>query len=64
MDKRYQPQVWENKIYHSWEKAKAFTPKRNHQKQPFTIVMPPPNANGALHIGHAMFITLEDIWAR
>ena len=64
MDKRYKPQAWENKIYRSWEKAKAFTPPRNHQKQPFTIVMPPPNANGALHIGHAMFITLEDILAR
>lgn len=64
MDKKYKPQEWENKIYHSWEKAKAFTPERNHNQQPFTIVMPPPNANGALHIGHAMFITLEDILAR
>lgn len=64
MEKRYQPQNFEDKIYRLWEKSKAFTPRRNKKRQPFSIIMPPPNANAPLHIGHAMFITLEDIMAR
>jgi len=64
MDKRYQPQNFENKIYQLWEKNKTFSPKKKSKNKPFTIIMPPPNANAALHIGHAMFVTLEDIMAR
>ena len=64
LDKRYQPQQFEDKIYRLWEKTGAFTPRRNQKKTPFTLVMPPPNANGSLHIGHAMFVTLEDILTR
>ena len=64
MDKRYNPQKFENKIYKRWEKLKAFTPRRNKKKKPFSIIMPPPNANAPLHIGHAMFATLEDIMIR
>ena len=56
----------EQEIYSLWEKTGYFNPdklpKRN--KKPFTIIMPPPNANGALHIGHALFITLQDIMIR
>ena len=64
MDKKYTPSKFEDKIYKSWEKAKAFTPKRNTKQPPFCIIMPPPNANAPLHIGHAMFVTLEDIMTR
>lgn len=68
MDKRYNPQSYEDKIYRLWEKTKAFTPKRNKKKsasrQTFTIIMPPPNANAPLHVGHVMFSTLEDIMIR
>ena len=64
MDKRYQPQKFEDKIYSLWKKSKAFAPKKTKRKKAFSIIMPPPNANAPLHIGHAMFITLEDIMAR
>ncbi len=54
----------QEKIYQKWEKGGYFTPKIDKKKKPFTIIMPPPNANGALHIGHAVFVTLEDIMIR
>ncbi len=64
MNKRYQPQAFEQDIYNLWEKNKVFTAIKDKKKQPFCIVMPPPNANAPLHIGHAMFLTVEDILAR
>ena len=64
MDKSYQPQESEDKTYKMWEDKGYFSPKPDKDKKPFTIIMPPPNANGALHIGHAVFVTLEDIMVR
>jgi valyl-tRNA synthetase len=64
MDKQYRPQDFEAKIYKDWEKTGAFQPKANRAAKPFTIIMPPPNANDPLHVGHAMFITVEDILIR
>ncbi len=64
MDKAYKPQENEDKIYKLWEKGGHFKAKPDKSKKPFTIIMPPPNANGVLHIGHAVFITLEDIMIR
>ncbi len=68
MDKTYNSADHENKIYDAWEKADAFNPdthlNKNKTGKTFTIVMPPPNANDPLHIGHAMFVTLEDIMIR
>ena len=64
MDTAYKPQKSELKIYEFWEKQGYFTPKINSSKKPFVIIMPPPNANGVLHIGHAVFVTVEDIMAR
>ena len=64
MEKAYNPSEKESKIYEMWEKGGYFTPKIDPAKKPFTIIMPPPNANGALHIGHALFITLQDIMIR
>ncbi len=62
MDKQYQNQEFEKKIYGLWEKSGGFQPKDDGK--PFTIIMPPPNANDPLHIGHAMFVTVEDILIR
>lgn len=54
----------QQKIYKMWEKGKYFTPNHDSKKKPFTIIMPPPNANGSLHVGHAVFVTMEDILVR
>lgn len=64
MEKTYDHSKFEDKIYNLWEKTNAFTPKVNSKVKPFTIIMPPPNANDDLHIGHARFIAIEDILAR
>lgn len=64
---RYNPQQTESKIYKEWEKTGYFNPDKlpaARKRKPFTIIMPPPNANGALHIGHAVFVTLQDIMIR
>lgn len=62
-EKAYTPAKYEGDIYALWEKSGAFTPKKDAQN-PYTIVMPPPNANGNLHIGHGLTIALEDILTR
>ena len=54
MEKVYQPQQIENRIYEKWESSGAFKPVENPDKKPFTIVMPPPNITGQLHVGHAL----------
>jgi valyl-tRNA synthetase len=64
MDKVYDHQKVENKWYSQWEKKDYFAPNPKVKKKPFTIIMPPPNANGELHIGHATFIAIEDILIR
>lgn len=62
----YNPKETEERIYKLWEERGFFNPDNlpKRHKKPFTIVMPPPNANGSLHSGHALFITLEDIITR
>lgn len=64
MDSRYDHKLYEEDIYKKWEESGAFTPKISKTKKPFTIVMPPPNANDDLHIGHARFVAIEDIIIR
>ena len=64
MDKIYKSAGVENEWYSFWEKSGFFTPTIDSKKQPYTIIMPPPNANGELHVGHAAFITIEDILTR
>jgi valyl-tRNA synthetase len=64
MDKLYNHKDYEEKLYALWEKSDAFTPKVQKNKQPFTIIMPPPNANDPLHIGHARFVAIQDILIR
>jgi len=66
LDKNYNHKTTEGRIYKKWEESGYFNPDnlpKRHQK-PFTIIMPPPNANGHLHAGHALFVTLEDIMIR
>ena len=63
MDSKYQPQLVEEKIYKEWEEKGYFKASVNKNKKPFSIILPPPNANGNLHLGHAMF-TYEDIMVR
>ncbi|HUS52340.1 MAG TPA: class I tRNA ligase family protein, partial [Candidatus Bathyarchaeia archaeon] len=63
MEKAYRPQKTEDKIYRLWEKGGYFTPKINPSKKPFTILLPLPNANDPLHMGHVLF-TIQDILIR
>ncbi len=63
-DKTYNPTTYEDGIYAQWEDAGVFKPSLNSGKEPFTVIMPPPNANGKLHAGHAVGYTLEDIIVR
>ncbi len=63
MEKAYN-QAHETDIYQKWEESKSFTPEKDPNKKPFTIIMPPPNANDPLHVGHAMFVSVEDILIR
>jgi len=67
----YEPNTVEAKIYQKWEESGYFAPEAHqpragnpNSKKTFCIIMPPPNANGALHVGHALFVTLEDIMIR
>ncbi|MBE3595891.1 MAG: valine--tRNA ligase [Hydrogenibacillus sp.] len=62
--KAYQPKAVESKWYRHWIEQGYFTPKGDGSKPPFTIVIPPPNVTGNLHIGHALNNTLQDILIR
>ncbi len=62
--KTYEPNEYEPDVYALWEKSGAFIPNNNKKAENYTIVMPPPNANGNLHIGHGLTIALEDILTR
>ena len=63
MDKVYNHKDVEGRIYKKWESSGYFKPEINPNGKPYCIILPPPNANGALHFGHAMF-TVEDILIR
>lgn len=62
----YQPQNTETSIYKKWEESGFFNPDNlpGQRTETFTVIMPPPNANGSLHAGHALFVTLQDIMTR
>lgn len=63
MEKTYDPQATESKIYQLWEKGKWFQPQLKKGKKPFVITLPPPNVTGELHLGHALYC-LEDLMIR
>ena len=64
LSKVYEPQQVESKIYQMWENSGYFRPSGKEDAKPFTIVMPPPNVTGQLHMGHAMDATLQDTLIR
>ncbi len=62
--KTYDPQGIEERLYQKWEKNGYFRAKADKSKKPFTIMMPPPNITGQLHMGHALDNTMQDILIR
>lgn len=64
ISKAYNPQEFETKLYEEWVKNGCFTAKVDKNKEPFTIVIPPPNITGQLHMGHALNHTIQDIIVR
>ncbi|MBM6790313.1 valine--tRNA ligase [Flavonifractor plautii] len=64
LPKVYESREVEGRVYEMWEKNGCFEGRRDPDKRPFTIVMPPPNVTGQLHMGHAMDCTLQDILIR
>ena len=60
----YEPQSVEKRIYDLWSDGGYFTPEIDHEREPFTVIMPPPNVTGELHLGHAIIIALEDLMVR
>ena len=64
LEKTYNPAEIEDRVYQSWLEGKYFHAKVNKDKKPFTIVMPPPNITGQLHMGHALDNTMQDILIR
>ena len=69
---KYEPQLFESKIYKWWEDAGCFQPDAKQTKEeaarngrePYVLPMPPPNVTGRLHMGHAIFVGLQDVLAR
>ncbi|MDE6275546.1 MAG: valine--tRNA ligase, partial [Clostridia bacterium] len=64
MSKTYDPKSFENKLYKEWVDKGYFKAKVDSKKEPFTIVIPPPNITGQLHIGHALNDTIQDVIIR
>ncbi len=64
MPKAYDPGAVEERLYRMWEDAGYFAPSDSQEGEPFSIIMPPPNLTGELHMGHALMDTVEDILIR
>ncbi len=64
LEKSFNAQAVEESLYKSWEDAGCFESKIDSSKEPFCIMMPPPNVTGSLHIGHALTFTLQDVLVR
>ena len=64
LEKTYDPSQIEGRLYRKWEEKKYFHAEVDRSKKPFTIVMPPPNVTGQLHMGHALDNTMQDILIR
>ena len=64
LSKTYDPHSFESEIYKRWEEKGVFRADNTSEATPFTISMPPPNATGQLHVGHAVMLALEDILIR
>lgn len=64
LPKTYDPKDFEDRLYKYWNENGYFTPKVDKTKKPYTIMMPPPNVTGSLHMGHALNNTIQDILTR
>ena len=64
LEKNYNPSEIEDRLYQKWLDKKYFHAEVDRSKKPFTIVMPPPNITGKLHMGHALDNTMQDIIIR
>jgi len=64
LEENYNHLEIEDKIYNFWEKQKLFQPKKNNKKKYFSIVIPPPNVTGSLHMGHALNNSIQDLLIR
>ena len=61
IEKNYNPAEIEDRLYSKWQEKKYFHAEVDRSKKPFTIVMPPPNITGQLHMGHALDNTMQDL---
>ncbi|WP_140985496.1 valine--tRNA ligase [Asticcacaulis tiandongensis] len=64
LEKNFDPKTVEPRLYEKWEQSGAFKPREDEEAEPFSIVIPPPNVTGSLHIGHALNNTLQDVLIR
>lgn len=64
LEKTFDPRLIEDEIYTAWEASGAFSCDPSSPKKPYTIMMPPPNVTGSLHVGHALTYTIQDILIR
>jgi valyl-tRNA synthetase len=64
LDKTYQPSAVEERRYALWERSGGFAADPDSSKSPYTIMMPPPNVTGIMHVGHALTFTLQDVLVR
>jgi len=65
-EKAYEPKTYEDDIYSAWQESGFFVPENlpGERKEAFSMVLPPPNVTGTLHLGHAMMLAIEDLFAR
>ncbi|MBO6036990.1 MAG: class I tRNA ligase family protein, partial [Acetobacter sp.] len=64
LNKTFDPAAIEGHLYALWESQQAFSARPQSEKKPFTIMIPPPNVTGTLHMGHALTMTLQDMLIR
>lgn len=64
LEGKFEPKTFEEEIYKNWNEKGYFKPSNDKTKKPYTIVIPPPNITGKLHMGHALDETLQDILIR
>jgi valyl-tRNA synthetase len=64
LDKHFEPASSEARLYRGWEKSGAFAAQPSSNAAPYSIMIPPPNVTGSLHVGHALTMTLQDIFVR
>lgn len=64
LPKTYNPKDFEDRLYEFWKEKKYFKANVDNNKKPYTIMMPPPNVTGSLHLGHALNNTIQDILIR